>query len=166
MPLSAPDKPDRREKGIPGSLARYGARARAARGRWALKPPLGAGQARRLGRDGPLAVFPFCGCTNFPVSRSLCADWWRSRCPPGGIVIPTGWQAPTGSPEIVRINKMGNRKLWCELVRVPDAWSPLWSGNRLANCESRATRCAAMSTCRCRSKASSRAARSASMSVG
>jgi hypothetical protein len=30
-------------------------------------------------------------------------------------------------------------KLCCELVRVPDAWSPLF-GDRLANCERRATR--------------------------
>jgi hypothetical protein len=28
--------------------------------------------------------------------------------PPGGIVISTGLKAPTGSPGIVRINKMGN----------------------------------------------------------
>jgi hypothetical protein len=119
--------------------------------------PIGKLADSPLSPKWPLAVSHFADARNFRYPARYPRIARDSMPPPGGHRISAALKAPTGSPEIVCINKMGKPKT---MVRTREGSRRLESafGDRLANCERRATRRAAMSTCRCRSKASSRAA--------
>jgi hypothetical protein len=60
--------------------------------------------------DVGIASFPILRMHKFSGIPVAMRGLVEITMPPGGIVISTGLKAPTGSPEIVRINKMGKPK--------------------------------------------------------
>ena len=101
---------------ISSLLSAPGVRTRGVLFLGAKKTPSGLATPTRVGgRSGALAEmahrqFPILGMHKFSGIPVAMRGLVEITMPPGGIVISTGWQAPTGSPEIVRIHKMGKPK--------------------------------------------------------